>query len=317
MKKNPWLKFGCFLTGYNYYLVQHSSEQSSKAVKKFTSAVLLIVLVWMFIAYSFAVRYLHVGVVGGILASVIAAFVVIQIERIIILSTKVNKWSVTFRVALALVMAILGSFILDQIIFKDDIELKKTQIMEDRVKVAIKNSENDVDEQVKSIDASIQQLEARQKVVSEDLQKNPVIVTSYTNTSVTRDNQGNRINSTNSTNKMVNENPKKRELEQINEQINVLNGQKFKTIGSLDSIRANKEKDLRKSSGFIDELNILHEVITSSKIGLTVYLLFFFFFLSIELFVVTIKLTDKASDYDKLINHQTEVRMRMLERLNG
>ncbi len=317
MKKNLWLRFGCFLTGYNYYLVQHSSELSSKAVKKFTSAILLIVLVWMFIAYSFATSYLHVGFWGGILASIIAAFVVIQIERIIILSTKVNQWSVGFRIALAIVMAILGSFILDQIIFKDDIELKKTQIMEERVKVAIKNSENDINDQVKSIDNSIEQLETRSQKLSDELQKNPVIVTSYTNTSVTRDNQGNRINSTNSTNKMVNENPKKRELEQINDQINILNSQKFKTIGSLDSIKANKEKDLRKSSGFIDELNILHDVITSSKIGFTVYLLFFLFFLSIELFVVTIKLFDKASDYDKLINHQTEVRMKMLERLNG
>ncbi|MFZ4262044.1 DUF4407 domain-containing protein [Sphingobacterium sp. HJSM2_6] len=316
MKKNLWLRFGCLLTGYNYYLVQLSCELSAKAVKKFTSAILLIVLVWIFIAYSFATNYLHVGVWGGLIASIIAAFVVIQIERIIILSTKVNKWSVTFRVALAIVMAILGSFIIDQIIFKDDIELRKTQIMEDRVKVAIKISEAEVDEQVRNMDSSIFLLEQRSQKLSEELQKNPVIVTSFTNTSVTRDNEGNRINSVNSTNKMVNENPKKRELEQIHEQVNILNGQKFKTLGSLDSIKANKEKELRKSSGFIDELNILHEVITSSKIGLLVYLLFFFFFLSIELFVVTIKVFDKASDYDRLINHQTDVRIKMLERLN-
>lgn len=316
MKKNLWIRFGCLLTGYNYYLVQHSSEQSSKTVKKFTSAIMLIVLVWIFIAYSFATTYLHVGVLGGVFASIIAAFVVIQIERIIILSTKVNKWSIGFRVVLAVVMALLGSFILDQILFKDDIELRKTQIMEERVKTAIKISEKEVNEQVRNMDSSIFQLEQRSQKLSEELQKNPVIVTSYTNTSVTTDNEGNRINSTNSTNKMVNENPKKRELEQIHDQINILNGQKFKTLSSLDSIKANKEKDLRKSSGFIDELKILHEVITSSKIGLFVYLLFLFFFLAIELFVVSIKLSETTSDYDRLINHQTDVRIKMLERLN-
>ncbi len=316
MKKNLWLRFGCLLTGYNYYLVQHSSEQSSKTVKKFTSAIMLIVLVWIFIAYSFATTYLHVGVLGGVFASIIAAFVVIQIERIIILSTKVNKWSIGFRVVLAVGMALLGSFILDQILFKDDIELRKTQIMEERVKTAIKISEKEVNEQVRNMDSSIFQLEQRSQKLSEELQKNPVIVTSYTNTSVTTDNEGNRINSTNSTNKMVNENPKKRELEQIHDQINILNGQKFKTLSSLDSIKANKEKDLRKSSGFIDELKILHEVITSSKIGLFVYLLFLFFFLAIELFVVSIKLSETTSDYDRLINHQTDVRIKMLERLN-
>jgi hypothetical protein len=35
---NWWLKFGCFLTGYNYNILDASSEISAKAVKRYTSA---------------------------------------------------------------------------------------------------------------------------------------------------------------------------------------------------------------------------------------------------------------------------------------
>lgn len=130
--KDWWLKFGCFLTGFNYNLVKNSSEQSAKNVKKYTSAMLLITLVWFFIGYSFATRYLHLGMVGGLAGALLMCFVIIQIERIIILSTKVSAWSSGFRILLAMVMSILGAFIMDQITFKDDIELRKAQVMDQR-----------------------------------------------------------------------------------------------------------------------------------------------------------------------------------------
>src|SRR5690606_22862162 len=129
--KDWWLKFGCFLTGFNYKLIKNSSEQSSKNVRKYTSAMLLIVLVWFFIGYSFATRYLHLELGGGLIGGFIMCFVIVQIERIIILSTKVSTWSSLFRVLLALVMSILGAFIMDQITFKDDIELRKAQVMDE------------------------------------------------------------------------------------------------------------------------------------------------------------------------------------------
>lgn len=313
--KDLWLKFGCFLTGHNYYLVKNSSEQSAKNVKKYTSAILLIVLLWFFIGYSFATRYLHLELAGGIVGGLVMAFVIIQIERIIILSTKVSIGASLFRVLLAIVMSILGAFIMDQITFKDDIELRKTQVMEQRVKDAVRASEADIQQQVAELDSTIAQAHGRYQLVSEDLRKNPVIVTSYTNSSVTKDREGKAINSTQSTNKSVMENPKKLELEQLHRQIESLQKEKFARLESLAGIRERKEAELKSSTGFLDELNLLHDVVTSSAIGIFVYLLFLLFFLAIELFVLVIKLSDRESDYDKLLQHQTDVRLQMLTKL--
>ncbi|NGM63736.1 DUF4407 domain-containing protein [Sphingobacterium sp. SGR-19] len=313
--KDWWLKFGCFITGFNYNLVKNSSEQSAKNVKKYTSAMLLIVLVWFFIGYSFATRYLHLAGWGGVFGGVLMSFVVIQIERIIILSTRVSIWSSLFRVLLALVMSILGAFIMDQITFKDDIELRKAQVMDERVKVAVKQSEEDIQKQIQDLDTMIAAANSRYETVSEDLKKNPVIITSYTNRSVTRDGQGKEVNSTQSTNKSVMENPKKLEMEQLHKQIETLQNKKFALAASIMSIKERKEQELNASTGFLDELTLLHDVVTSSSIGLFVYLLFLFFFLAIELFVLVMKLTDSDSDYDRLLRHQTDIRVQMLDKL--
>ncbi len=313
--KEWWLKFGCFLTGFNYNLVKNSSEQSRKNVKKYTSAMLLIILVWFFIGYSFATRYLHLSGWGGVFGGVLMSFVVIQIERIIILSTRVSTWSSLFRILLALVMSILGAFIMDQITFKDDIDLRKAQVMDERVKIAVKQSEDDIQKQIQDLDTMIATANSRYETVSEDLKKNPVIITSYTNRSVTRDREGKEVNSTQSTNKSVMENPKKLEMEQLHKQIETLQNKKFALAASIMSIKERKEQELNASTGFLDELTLLHDVVTSSSIGLFVYLLFLFFFLAIELFVLVMKLTDTDSDYDKLLRHQTDIRVQMLEKL--
>lgn len=313
--KDWWLKFGCFLTGFNYKLIKNSSEQSSKNVRKYTSAMLLIVLVWFFIGYSFATRYLHLELGGGLIGGFIMCFVIVQIERIIILSTKVSTWSSLFRVLLALVMSILGAFIMDQITFKDDIELRKAQVMDERVKVAVKQSEEDLQRQIDDLDKHITTTTQKYQQVSNELQKNPVIVTSYTNRSVTTDNQGKEVNSTRSTNKSVMENPKKLEMEQLHKQIETLQTKKFALSESITTIKERKEQELKTKTGFLDELTLLHDVVTSSNIGIFVYLLFLLFFLAIELFVLVMKLTDKESDYDRLVQHQTAIRIQMLDKL--
>jgi len=315
--KDWWLKFGCFLTGFNYKLVKNSSEQSAKNVKKYTSAMLLIVLVWFFIGYSFATRYLHFEIWGGIIGGLVMGFVIVQIERIIILSTKVSVWSTSFRVLLALVMSILGAFIMDQITFKDDIELRKAQVMDERVKLAVQQSEADIEKQLLGLDSMLAGANQKYEAVSADLKKNPVIITTYTNSSVTKDKEGKPINSTQSTNRSVMENPKKLELEQLHKQIETLQQKRFELAQSIMTIKERKEQELKASTGFLDELTLLHDVVTSSNIGIFVYLLFMLFFLAIELFVLVMKLTDKESDYDKLIKHQTAVRVQMLEKLQA
>ena len=314
-RKSSYLRFCCYLTGLSYPLTKISSEQSVKNAKKYTGALLIIMLVWFFIGYCFATRYLHMAIPGGIIGGLLMAFIILQIERIIILSHHISFGGKVFRIILGLVMAVLGAMIMDQFTFQDDIELRRVQVLDQRVKEAIKSSEQDIRIQVTEIDSMLDVSNTRLFALSEELQKRPVIVTNYTTGSVTRDSLGNQVNSTSQRNTAIMENPLKVEFDFLQGQITDLNSKKFGLLNSLTDLKKRKEEELKSATGFLDELILLKEVVASSWVGMFVYFLFLFFFLALELFILIMKLSDKESDYDKLVDHQMDVRIQMLKRL--
>ncbi len=312
---HTYLKFCCFLTGLSYPLIRNSSEQSVKNAKKYTGALLIIMLVWFFIGYCFATRYLHMGEVGGVIGGLLMSFIILQIERIIILSHHISWGGKVFRIILGLVMALLGAMIMDQFTFKDDIELRKSQVLSVRVEEAIKISEVDIRRQITEIDSMLDGSNKKMFSLSEELQKRPVIVTNYTTGSVTRDSLGNRVSETKGVGTTVVDNPLKIEFEFLQDQIGELNKKKFELSQSITELRTKKEQELKEATGFLDELVLLKEVVAESWVGMFVYGLFLFFFLSLELFILIMKMSDKESDYDKLIAHQVDVRTEMLSQL--
>ena len=100
-------------------------KQSAKSVKKYLSALLIVCIIWGFIGYVFSRRYIHASPWGAALVSFVMVIIVIQIERQIILTTGKSNWALFFCSLIAVVMAIVGSVIIDQIIFKEDVEKLK------------------------------------------------------------------------------------------------------------------------------------------------------------------------------------------------
>lgn len=316
-KKSAYLRFCCFLTGLSYPLTRISSEQSAKNAKKYMGALLIIMLVWFFIGFCFATRYLHMGIIGGVLGGVLMSFIILQIERIIILSHHISWGGKLFRIILGLVMAILGAMIMDQFTFQDDIELRRAQVLDERVKEAIKVSEHDIRAQVTEVDSMISEASARYDQVLREIGDKPFVNVYVTEQVIIRDSAGNQTGTTNKITSQQVPHPKSGELDKLTKQIEGLTTKRFEVLSSLDTIRKTKEKELKNATGFLDELTLLKEVIFSSWLGGFVYFLFLFFFLSLELFILIMKMSDKESDYDKLVDHQMNVRIQMLQRLEA
>lgn len=130
MKNNLWIKFGCFLTGYNYELLKECGEASKKSVKKFTAALVIISLIWAANGYNFSSRYLDSNIIGSLIGSVISVIIIIMIERQIILSVRPKIWLKIFRFVLAFLMALIGSVIIDQILFSKDLDVLRQSNVE-------------------------------------------------------------------------------------------------------------------------------------------------------------------------------------------
>lgn len=314
--KDLWVKFGCFLTGYNYAIVSNSSEASAKAVKKYLSALLIVGTLWGFIGFAFTQRYLH----GNLSVSIIGAFVmvvmVIQIERQIILSIGRNSFAYSFRFIIGIVMAILGSVILDQIVFKDDVEKMQISNIQTEVNRLLPIKTQELTSQIQQLDNSILIKENERISIINDIAQNPTIATPSTTNQYDKDpDTGKLVLTTKTVTNNSIQNPKADMIPSIDAQIKYLREQKNSKENDKLNIQELLEKDLKSKTGFLDELKILFSILFSSYVALAVWILLFLFFLAIELFVLVNKSGDSKTDYDRTIIHQMETRILMLGKL--
>ncbi|HEX8334101.1 MAG TPA: DUF4407 domain-containing protein [Segetibacter sp.] len=322
--KNLWVRFGCFLTGYNYGIVRNSSEVAAKAVKRYTSALLIVCILWSFIGYSFTSRYVHGGFWGSIVGAIVFVVIIIQIERQIILSVTPSRWLYISRGLIAVLMAIIGAIIIDQIIFKEDIELEKITSIEERVKKALPPKTEELRHQIASLDTALFKKENERLELLSELEKNPTIrsVSSQSTPTVvkrtTTDSSGKSTTSEqvkNTTSVSVSNiiNPKQALVQPIEQNIADLRTQKSEKETALLNIRPQLEKEISAKVGFLDELEVMFSLISRSKVALGVWLIWFFFLLGLEMLVLISKINEKKNDYEETIMHQMNLQMKKLQ----
>ena len=318
------LKFACFLTGYNYAILRSCSENSRKAVKKNFSALIIVSLIWGFIGYTFAERYVGVEPIAAGAVAVVMVIVVINIERQIIMNVKRNNWAYLFRTVIAVVMAIIGAVIVDQTIFKEDIEKRKISSVQDEVDAILPKKTFQLDREIGRLDSMITAKETERQALIEEVTKTPFIKTVSSQKRVLpvtkRDAMGNAYDSLEERREYTVENisnPKNDLIEPLNAQIDMLLQQKAAKESEYTTIRQDLEEDLRSRTGFLDELVILKGILLENWVAMFVYACFFLFFLAIELFILVNKGSENKdkNDYDSTVLHQQEIRKLELVKL--
>ncbi len=321
--RNWWIRIGCFLTGHNYSIVANSSEVAAKAVKRYTSAILIVCILWSFVGFTFMQRYMHGGTLGSIVGALVLVIIVIQVERLIILSMNPNWLLYLSRGFIALAMAIIGAVIIDQIIFKEDIELEKITFIEDRVKQALPPKTAELRNQIASLDTAIAKKEYEREVISTDISRNPTIISTSSQSTPSKvvstsvDSSGRkttseRFVSTNSVSKTTIPNPKLAMLEPIDQTIKSLRSQKTIKENDLLNIRPRVEDEIKSKVGFLDELKVMFKLIMESKVALFIWLLWFLFLLGLEMLVLLCKINEKKSDYEETVMHQMSLQLKKL-----
>lgn len=321
--KDIWLKTGCFLTGYKYSIVRNSSEATARTVTKYASAMIIMTILWGFIGYSFAQRYLQTGTLISVLIALVMIVIVIQIERQIILSNGRNLLIPIFRFLIGLVMALIGSIIIDQIIFKEDVEKTKISNVQIEVNDLLPKKTKELDLQIMQIDSAISFKEAERAAIIDEIGWKPFIKATTAEirhfpvkyNGVNGEVVDTLVRRTDLTLTEV-QNPKAALLPNISEQISLLRQQKAEKESNKINIRAELEKSLESKTGFLDEMKVLVSILMSSDIALFVWLVFFFFFMSLEILVLVNRYGEKENDYEKVINHQLKIRSEMIDKLS-
>jgi hypothetical protein len=310
-----WVKLGCFLTGHSYTLISGSSEASRKVVRKYMSAFVLISLIWFTVGYLLTTRYfVRDNFWFGLLSGLIAVIIVINVERTIVLGTNVSNWAKGLRVFLAVIIALIGATVIDQIIFEEDVAKYKKDHVSEAIQQRIESEDAIIGQSIGGLINTKAALNNQLTKLEQEISERPVVVGStQTEYRIVETTEGlKRVPTKRSQNipnpAIESSNRIRLQISQIDERIGNENNKRVQ----LREIKSNEYFD---DSGFLQELDILVKVITASSVALVVYILWMALLLIIELLVLIIKTGDAGNDYDLLIQHQVDIKKSRIKSL--
>lgn len=310
---------GCFLIGWDKNILKECGEASYRQFRKLISAICIMMVMWGTIGFCFADRY--IGIDSTILKvgiSLVFMFIVLCVERVIILTVGKARLMSAMRVMLALCMAVLGSCIIDQIIFSNDIQQTINERREDVILETTTKRLMVFDSDIKRITHDMDSLSKATILLGEELAKNPTIKSvnvSTTEQTVGFDEEGKPKKVRNRSTDVVNiPNPLTGQLNANNEQIQLYQNQ-------LERLRLDKKEIAGKVAdevhsrpvGFIEELEATLKVVSNSWVSLVFYVILFCFLAFLELFVLTIKMGETKCDYELIVENQLRLKKTLMD----
>ena len=309
---NWWTKFGCKLTGWSSEVLSQCSEASKCQLSKYTSALLILILIWGVTGFCFAERYIGLPIWACGFVSLFFITIVIMIERQIILTSERTFAMVAFRAIIAFIMAVVGSTIFDQTMFGKDIDKQMTNTIEAQVVELTNQRVRIIDEKLSSLHMEIDSIDKITAELQADINANPFIIQkSVTNSQSKLVMPNGQIKTVNNPSVTTNQvaNPKQSILEANNKTAERLRDQEQNWMQKKQTVEEDARKECKESVGFLEELEAMWTIITTRKLAGVFYAVFFILLMSLELFVVVCKMVDKDCDYDAAIKGAQKVRI--------
>ena len=310
---------GCFLIGWDKNILNECGEASLRQYRKLLSAIFIMMVLWGTIGYCFADRYININSCAlKLCVSVSFMLIVLCVERVIILTVGKARLMSFMRVLLALCMAVLGSCIFDQIIFRNDIQQAIQDHRENIISEAITKRISIYDNDIQRITQEMDSLSKATLALNEELLKRPVIKGTNVSTQeqvVGMDENGKpKKVRTQTVNTVTLTNPLSEQLKANNDQIQIYSTQ-------LEHLRQDK-KEVAKTvraevnqriPGFIEELEATLRVVSQSPVSMAFYSILFCFLTFLELFVLTIKMGENKCDYELIVENQLHLKKKLME----
>lgn len=310
---------GCLLIGWDKNILKECGEASYRQYRKLLSAICIMMVLWGTIGYCFADRYINIeSFILKLCVAFVFMLIVLCVERVIILTVGKARLMSVMRVLLALCMAVLGSCIFDQIIFRNDIQQAIQEHREDVISATITKRLAIYDSDIQRITQEMDSLSKATIALNEELMQRPVIKGTNISTQeqiVGMDENGNpKKVKTQIVNTVTLANPLAEQLRANNDQIQIYSTQ-------LEQLRQDKKEVADKvrdemnqrAPGFIEELEATLRVVSQSKVSLAFYIILFCFLTFLELFVLTIKMGENKCDYELVVENQLYMKKNLME----
>ncbi len=308
---NWWLKFGCKLTGWSSTILEQCSEASKSQLSKYTSALLILMIVWGITGFCFAQRYIGLPIWGCAIVSLVFITIVIMIERQILLAIHPTKKLAMFRMVIAVVMAIVGSTIFDQTMFRKDIDKQMAETIEVQTAALTHKRVGIIEDKLNALQNEKTLLNNTNAELQADVNAHPWIEQRSRTHSQQRLVVDGKIKTVSNPSTTTNQvaNPKMEVIKANNEKINSLNEQEKEWIKKKLTVEEDTRKECQANVGFLEELEAMVSIITTRKVAGVFYIVFFVLLMSLELFVIVSKMGDKECDYEMAVKGAERIKM--------
>ena len=280
------LKTACFFTGDNYTLVAVDTPASKKKIVAMALAMMVPVLIWVFNGFMLSFQVLNTGLGWALLTAIVSGTIVFMIEKLIIMANG-NVWLTFFRVLIGLIVGLLGSIAIDEVVFKNDIDISVASLKETNIIAAKKsaaaefmdlNNYTNIDKGIEDAKGNFDTAEA-----------NAVAEADGTNGTKTRGLGG--IAKL----KLQKANERKADLGNMVDKKRILNVAKDSLV-NIAELRAKKSFN---EHALLIRIKALFQLVSEDGYMLTIYALFTLLMFFFEFLVVILKLTWKKTNYER------------------
>lgn len=308
---NWWIELGCKLTGWSSSVLSQCSEASKTQLSKYTSALLILMIVWSITGFCFAQRYIGLPIWGCILVSLVFVTIVVMIERQILLALHPTKKLATFRLVIAIIMAIVGSSIFDQTMFGKDIDKQMADTIELQTADLTQKRVSNIDSKLMAFQIEKDSLNKVNSELQADVNAHPWIIQKSVTNSQDRLVVNGKIKVVNNPSVTTNQvaNPKQIAIAANNEKIKQIVLQENDLNKKKLTVEEDTRKECQANVGFLEELEAMVSIVTTRTVAGIFYVIFFLLLMSLELFVVTSKMGDEECDYELAIKGAERVKM--------
>lgn len=308
---NWWIKLGCKLTGWSSSVLSQCSEASKTQLSKYTSSLLILMIVWSITGFCFAQRYIGLPIWGCILVSLVFVTIVVMIERQILLALHPTKKLATFRLVIAIIMAIVGSSIFDQTMFGKDIDKQMADTIELQTADLTQKRVSNIDSKLMAFQIEKDSLNKVNSELQADVNVHPWIIQKSVTNSQDRLVVNGKIKVVNNPSVTTNQvaNPKQIAIAANNEKIKQIVLQENDLNKKKLTVEEDTRKECQANVGFLEELEAMVSIVTTRTVAGIFYVIFFLLLMSLELFVVTSKMGDEECDYELAIKGAERVKM--------
>lgn len=316
---NLFTKLGCYLIGWNPEILKECGEASHRTLKRYVSAIVILIIIWGSIGYCVADRYIGFSsLLPKLITSAVFILIVVCIERFIILKVGKLGSAGVFRMILAILMALLGSAIFDQIFFRQDIDVEMKAVRTEQILKETAHRLSFLDTDIKRTTYLIDSVGQANVVLYERIAKQPTIAaTNVSRTSHEKglDEKGKPIvehTATFTTNQVAN--PLIAQTEANQHALNIYQKQLEKYQAQKLTVNDEVRKEFEKEkTGFLEELKALISILSKETVALFFYIFLFAFLTMIELLIVTSRNSKQQCDYDLIVEHQLSIKEETLK----